>query len=248
MILPSILAILVTYNKLVCSVKSFFVKERAMERDFKGIWIPKEVWLDERLGVLDKVILMEIDSLDVDDDGCYASNEYLADFCQCTETKVSTSISKLIKLLYLEVVKFDGRKRYLKSRVKKIERLPLKNLKADFKNFKDINIINNINNNKKENIIKKKYGEFKNVLLTDEEYQKLKDRFNDYEEKIENLSYYLKSKGDKYKSHYGTILNWARKDEKDNKLPDWFNKKIEKKEDEEIDRIAKELTNGTWRP
>ena len=26
-----------------------------MERDFKGVWIPKEVWLDERLGILDKI-------------------------------------------------------------------------------------------------------------------------------------------------------------------------------------------------
>ena len=75
--------------------------------------------------------------------------------------------------------------------------------------------------NKKENIKRKKYGSFENVLLTDEEYQKLKDRFSDYENKIENLSNYIASKGDKYKSHYATILNWSRK-ENDN-LPHWFN-------------------------
>ena len=34
------------------------------ERDFKGVWIPKEVWLDERLSMLDKGIFAEIDSLD----------------------------------------------------------------------------------------------------------------------------------------------------------------------------------------
>ena len=213
-----------------------------MERDFKGIWIPKEIWLDKNMGVLDKVILMEVDSLCSDEEYCYASNEYLAEFCNCTETKVSTSISKLIKLGYLEIIKFDGRKRYLKSRLKKNEKQTLKNLKADFKKFNDINIINNINNNKKENNKKKKYGEFENVLLTDEEYQKLKDKFKDYEEKIQNISYYLKSKGDKYKSHYATILNWARKEQRD--LPSWFNKEVKKEGDDEYDKLAEQYTRG----
>ena len=60
---------------------------------------------------------------------------------------------------------------------------------------------------------KHKYGEYKNVLLTDEEYEKLKDEFpNDYEERIERLSSYIASKGAKYKNHLATIRNWARKD------------------------------------
>ncbi len=57
---------------------------------------------------------------------------------------------------------------------------------------------------------KVKYGEFQNVLLTDEEYQKLQDKFSDYQAKIENLSSYIASKGKKYTSHYATILTWAR--------------------------------------
>ena len=76
-------------------------------RDFKGVWIPREVWLDERLNALDKVILTEIDSLDNGARGCYASNRHIADFCQCSETKVSTAISKLIKLDYLYIQHFD---------------------------------------------------------------------------------------------------------------------------------------------
>lgn len=60
-------------------------------------------------------------------------------------------------------------------------------------------------------------GEFKNVKLTPEEMQKLKERYKDYEDRIETLSLYLKSKGDKYKSHYATILNWERKENKEKK-------------------------------
>ena len=60
--------------------------------------------------------------------------------------------------------------------------------------------------------IKQKYGEYKNVLLTDDEYAKLQDRYPDYEERIEKLSEYIASKGKKYSSHYATINAWARKD------------------------------------
>lgn len=59
---------------------------------------------------------------------------------------------------------------------------------------------------------KHKYGEYNNVLLTDTELEKLKAEYPDYEAKIENLSNYIASKGNKYKSHYATIRNWARKD------------------------------------
>lgn len=61
---------------------------------------------------------------------------------------------------------------------------------------------------------KHKYGEHKNVLLTDEEYGKLQERFpTDYEAKINALSEGLALKGYKYKSHYLAILKWAKNDE-----------------------------------
>ncbi|WP_428259668.1 hypothetical protein [Gallibacter sp. Marseille-QA0791] len=56
-------------------------------------------------------------------------------------------------------------------------------------------------------------GEFGNVYLTEEELEKLKERFPyDWQVRIERLSEYVASKGKRYKSHYATILSWARKD------------------------------------
>ena len=58
-----------------------------------------------------------------------------------------------------------------------------------------------------------KYGHYSNVLLTDEELDKLKIEFpTDWEQRIERLSEYIASKGAKYKSHLATIRSWARKD------------------------------------
>ena len=83
-------------------------------RNFKGIWIPKEIWLAEELSAIDKIILAEIDSLD-NENHCTAGNEYFAKFCQCSEVTVSRSIAKLIELGYITKISFDGRIRKLKS-------------------------------------------------------------------------------------------------------------------------------------
>lgn len=65
---------------------------------------------------------------------------------------------------------------------------------------------------KREKPMKHKYGEYNNVLLTDDELCKLKEKFPDWEDRIDRLSGYIESKGAKYKSHYATILNWARRE------------------------------------
>lgn len=119
-------------------------KEFDYPRDFKGIWLPKEIWLDDELNATDKIIFAEIDSLDVEEsEGCYASNEYLANFCKCSITKVSTSISKLIGLGYIRVAKTDGRKRWLKTSLSKFESQPLKNEKPEIQEVKESNISSN---------------------------------------------------------------------------------------------------------
>lgn len=96
---------------------------------------------------------------------------------------------------------------------------------------------------KKENIKEKKsYGEFNNVLLTDEEYAKLeKSNLLPY---IETLSSYIASKGKKYKSHYATILTWSRKEVKNTKIPYWEEQKLTISETtEQEQQELKELLN-----
>ena len=63
-----------------------------------------------------------------------------------------------------------------------------------------------------ENKDMKAYGEFNNVMLTDEEYAKLKDKLGDRLDKlIEDLDNYIAGNGKRYKSHYAVILRWAKK-------------------------------------
>lgn len=135
-----------------------------MERDFKGIWIPKEIWLDDRLTALEKVILAEIDSLDADEyGGCIASNEYLAEFCKCSANKVALAVSKLKELGYIELVSFDGRTRKLKSRLRENQKQTLKKSKTDLEKEKAINITD-----KKEDYIKKERKQTYDNILDEE--------------------------------------------------------------------------------
>jgi len=76
----------------------------------------------------------------------------------------------------------------------------------------------NPNPNNADKPQKHKYGEYQNVLLTDEEFEKLKNEFHDYQERIERLSGYIASVGKKYKSHYATIRQWAAKDKPKSKF------------------------------
>lgn len=59
---------------------------------------------------------------------------------------------------------------------------------------------------------KHKYGEYKNVRLTDEEYRKLTETYPDAKDRIERLSEYIASTGKEYKNHYATIRSWAKRD------------------------------------
>lgn len=115
-------------------------------RDFKGIWIPAHVWLDERLNALEKVILAEIDSLD-GEKGCWAGNDYISEFCQCSASKVSKAVSKLIDLGYVRVESFNGRTRVLRSCLAKNDRQTSRIYDSDEQNLLQSNIKNKQKNN-----------------------------------------------------------------------------------------------------
>lgn len=71
-----------------------------MERAFKGIWIPKEIWLSEDLNIMEKLFLVEIDSLD-NRDGCFASNDYFSKFFKLSKNRCSEIIKSLEEKKYI---------------------------------------------------------------------------------------------------------------------------------------------------
>ena len=107
---------------------------------------------------------------------------------------------------------------------------------------KDIEIEKEIKKEpKKKNTTRHKYGEYKNVLLSDDQLEKLKSEFpNDWEQRIDRVSEYCESTGKTYKNYLATIRNWAKKDKtqpnqpirkkqpyvRQEKLPEWANEPV----------------------
>lgn len=118
------------------------------DRDFKGVWIPKEIWLSKELTLLEKIIYIEIDSLD-NENHCTAGNEYFAEFCNCSESKVTKTIRKLKELGMVEEVDFDGRHRKLRVVKSTIE--GSKKYEAGSEKVRPISIHNNQDNKERDN-------------------------------------------------------------------------------------------------
>lgn len=87
-----------------------------MNRDFKGIWIPREIWLRKDISALEKNLWAEIHSLfDREKGGCYASNEYLMEFVGVKERRLQEMIANLKDKGLVVQVSFNGRERVIKA-------------------------------------------------------------------------------------------------------------------------------------
>lgn len=126
----------------------------AGDREFLGVWIPKEIWLNNELSIIEKALLVEIQSLD-NEQHCWASNGYFAKFFNCSVPTITRAISHLTTLGLIKS-SFNGRSRVLEvcepsskrldSLIKKI-RQPNQNDEADSSKRLTNNIKNNTSNN-----------------------------------------------------------------------------------------------------
>lgn len=98
-----------------------------------------------------------------------------------------------------------------------------RNIDIDIDIEKDIDKEIDIDINKKEIIkekkskpVKHKYGEYKHVMLTDDEYNKLYQEYPNASELIKKLDEGIELKGYKYNSHYLAIRKWAKNDRDNN--------------------------------
>ena len=91
-----------------------------INRDFKGVWIPKEIWLNKDLTVMEKLFLVEIDSLD-NDKGCFASNAHFAEFFGITKGRC-TQIIRSLEKKGLVTIKLEREGKNVSKRIIKVVR------------------------------------------------------------------------------------------------------------------------------
>ena len=92
------------------------------KRAFRGIWIPKEIWLSKDLTLQEKVFIVEIDSLD-NEKGCFASNKHFSDFFGLSIGRVSQVINSLKKKGYIDI-EYIRENKEIVERIIKINKPP----------------------------------------------------------------------------------------------------------------------------
>ena len=93
-----------------------------MERQFKGVWIPAEVWLDARLTICEKALLAEIDSFTGNGRSFMKSNDTIQTEYGISRNTIGRSLQKLQKLGFLDVT-FNGRVRCVRTRAGSIPKM-----------------------------------------------------------------------------------------------------------------------------
>lgn len=206
----------------------------AFNRNFRGIWIPAELWLDTRLSDFEKNLFAEIDSLD-GDDHCYANNEYFMTFFNKQERTLQRGLAKLKNLGMIEIIQ-DKEIRRIKSNLKTIyvkfvtpinniskerisESIKVKFVTPSTTNLTplppgNIGVSDNINSiaykKKKEDIEKEKSKAADAAQLTlslIENIKKINPNFSDSTQTWEKTWITLLNKREK--SHLEALMKWA---------------------------------------
>jgi len=116
-------------------------------REFKGVWIDKNIWLHPELTLIEKALLAEIDSFTGANKAFFKSNETIQTEYKISRPTISKSFKKLEKLGLIKI-RFDGRVRKItyqaegkifKSSRKENDTQPVNNLPTASKNETGIN-------------------------------------------------------------------------------------------------------------
>jgi hypothetical protein len=76
---------------------------------FTGVWIPVEVFQMETLTITEKVVYGIVNALD-NEEGCYASNGYLAQTLQLSDRQVKNVLKTLIDFQLVVRIEVDGKR------------------------------------------------------------------------------------------------------------------------------------------
>ena len=189
-----------------------------VNRSFRGVWIPRDIWLNKELSITEKCFLAEIDSLGGSEEGCFASNQYFAEFFNLSKERARKIIGELNKKGYLEItLTYKESSKEVDQRIIKLigyghkqpygQNQPGGTVKNDHYITKSDNII------KKEKPVRHKYGTYKHVLLSDKDMEKLVSTYGKevIDEYIDRMDNWIELHGKTYKNYYLALINWLKK-------------------------------------
>ena len=152
-----------------------------VNRSFKGVWIPKELWITKELTLQEKCFLVEINSLD-NDEGCFASNAYFAEFFGLSISRVKDVMANLEKKGYItrELIYKEGTREVEKRIIHVVGKSLLGGAEVTTRGSAEMCPDNNINNNNIDYIYNSgtENHEQQNNILSKGLLQRIMDKWN----------------------------------------------------------------------
>lgn len=215
------------------------------QREFLGIWVPKEIWLAKDLTIFEKVIYSEICSLD-GENGCSKNNEYFMEFTGASQWTVSCAMTNLKNKGLIRQVYFDGRNRVLKA------------VKPEIKGFNNNETSENHYTDKRET-----KGRLVKITIQTSENHKAENNGEDLKSldnikgfsdlpKTESQDFFGKNTKIKERKEENKKeekeKNKKEKTEKEKGIKEKVKKEIIKKEKEEINKEEKQESDNSFSP
>ncbi|MGM9544449.1 MAG: helix-turn-helix domain-containing protein [Romboutsia timonensis] len=182
--------------------------------------IPANVRYDKDLSANAKLLYGEITALCHEKGYCWATNQYFADLYGVSTKSISRWVGQLVdkKYLHLKLIYKDGTKEIQQRRLYLFP--PMDNDDQGYrqkcpegsdKNVQDNNTVNNKNNNTIKEI-RHKYGQYKNVLLSDKDLEKLHKDYGKpiIDEYITKMDEWIELNGKRYKNYNLALRKWLK--------------------------------------
>ena len=176
--------------------------------------IPAEVRYSPNLTASQKLFYGEISCLTLKTGECWATNNYFAELYGVDENTVSRWVKALAKEGFIDV-EYNESTRIIRLKTLYTDVEPLyKNVEDPLHlcRYPSTKMSNRRIQNKKSNIKNKYYyGDYGNVLLTDDERTKLDEQYGPelVKKAIDWFDAYIEEKGYKCKSHYLAMKRWV---------------------------------------
>ena len=142
--------------------------------DFKGVWIPRELWLTKNLKPMEKFFLLEIESLD-GENGCFASNAHFSDLFDVSKGRCTQIIKKLESNGWVKIELTREGKQIVKRTIRVVNKLnnPSEKIKQGSEKIKQPYLENDEGNNTNINISTTTTAEAENVDIKKSNIKKL---------------------------------------------------------------------------
>ena len=188
-------------------------------REFKGVWIPGDLYLNDELSWTEKLVILEVDSFSRNGLPCFISNEHLCNHIRCSASTIEKSLKRTEELGYIirnhEIIDGHSRRILRMNAVLNYESSPSKTTVNTRKKVRHTNTSTNTSNNsmKEGKLTSKPNAQECYLYFAELGVKNHYDEADAFKDWYDQTGWTLKG-GNKIKDWKATARNWVRRQKK----------------------------------